>query len=163
MPALTGAETLKTGSRTIPIPEDLRPIIELRARSGDFIFPEPKGKSRAKPRAQKVVTRKRPYTPAEGGLPWRDPKMFNRRFKKSLAKAAIDAKVNMAMDSRIGRRTCASLLLQANISANKIAALLGNSAEQILDSYGDPDIKNLTMGATELKEEKKTTEKSKVS
>lgn len=143
--------TLKTGSRPIPIPADLRPVLEMRARVCDVIFPEPQGKARKKPRARAVVTRKRPYPPADGGKPWRDPKMFNRRYKKALEAAATAAKINQRMDSRIGRRTCASLLLQANVSAEKIAALLGNSPEQILDAYGDPDVKNMPLDATEIK------------
>ncbi len=142
--------TLKTGIRTIPIPSDLRPVLKMRAQAGDVLFSEPKGHDRKNPRARALVTRKRPYPPAEGGKPWRDPKMFNRRFKKALACAAKAAGINQAMDCRIGRRTCASLLLQANVSAEKISALLGNSPEQILDAYGDPDVKNMSLDATVL-------------
>jgi integrase len=80
--------------------------------------------------------------------------MFSRRYKKALTAAALAAGINCKMDSRMGRRTCASLLLQANVSAEKIAALLGNSAEQILDAYGDPDVKNMALDATPLKTER---------
>lgn len=60
------------------------------------------------------------------------------------------------MDSRIGHRTCASLLLQANVSAEKIAALLGKSPEQILDAYGDPKVKNMSLDATAINKSVKT-------
>ena len=57
----------------------------------------------------------------------------------------------MAMDARVGRRTCASLLLQSGVSIAQVAELLGNSPEQVITSYGDPSIKTMPMGATELK------------
>ncbi len=145
-----GTLTLKTGTRKIPIPADLRPMLEARAIWCGVIFPEPKGKTVTKPRPRKVVTQKRPWSAAVGGLAWRDPKMFNRRFKAALIAAAKAAGIHQRMDSRIGRRTCASLLLQANVSAEKIAALLGNSPEQILEAYGDPDVKNMPLDATAI-------------
>lgn len=145
-----GTLTLKTGSRRVPIPADLRPLLQSRARACAVLFPEPKGKTVTKARPRKVVRQKRPWPQAAGGLAWRDPKMFNRRFKKALEAAAAAAGLALRMDSRIGRRTCASLLLQANVSAEKIAALLGNSPEQILDAYGDPDVKNMALDATRI-------------
>jgi hypothetical protein len=52
------------------------------------------------------------------------------------------------MDARIGRRTCATLLLAHDVGADRIAALLGNSAEQIIESYGDPGLKSLPLERT---------------
>jgi integrase len=120
---------LKTGPRTIPIPEDLRPVLRWRAQQNDVLFPDPKTKKA-----------------------FADPKLFTRQFKAALVEAAVKAKprIRIELDSRVGRRTCASLLIQANVSAEKVAALLGNSAAMILDHYGDPDIKKLDLGPTTL-------------
>jgi integrase len=116
--------TLKTGGRTIPIPASIRPIVEWRLRVGDILFPDLKNK--------------------DGEVkPWRNPKNFNARFKFRLVKAATAAGITTPMDTRIGRRTCASLLLQDNVSAEKIAALLGNTPGMILEHYGDPDVDKL--------------------
>lgn len=116
-----GALTLKTGSRPIPIPKSIRPVIEWRLRTGgDVLFTEPKT-----------------------GKPWRSARHFNRRFGHWLQKAADDSGLKVDMDCRIGRRTCASLLLQDNVSAEKIAALLGNTPGMILSHYGDPDVEKL--------------------
>jgi integrase len=112
--------TLKTGSRTIPVPAEIRPLLQLRARSNTVIFPE-----------------------LDTGKAWASGRNFSRRFNLALVKAAKAASIGTKMDCRIGRRTCASLLLQANVSAEKIAALLGNSPAMILDHYGDPDIEKL--------------------
>ena len=128
--AKLGKLTLKRNkSRTIPIPAGIRPLIEWRARTiGDVLFPEP-----------------------ETGLPWSNPKNFNRRFNYALGKAAEDAnktlenKITVKMDCRIGRRTCCSLLLQGNVSAEKIAKLAGNTPGMILSHYGDPDLKKLDL------------------
>jgi integrase len=112
--------TLKTGSRTIPVPTEIRALLQLRARSNNVLFPEP-----------------------ETGEAWQSARNFSRRFNYALVRATEAAGIRTKMDCRIGRRTCASLLLQANISAEKIAALLGNSPGMILDHYGDPDIEKL--------------------
>jgi len=112
--------TLKTGSRTIPVPSEIRPLLQLRARTNNIIFPEP-----------------------ETSKAWRSARNFSRRFNHALVTAAASAGIKTKMDCRIGRRTCASLLLQANVSAEKIAALLGNSPGMILDHYGDPDIEKM--------------------
>jgi integrase len=141
-----GNLTLKTGSRTIPIPASLRPILRWRAQQCEVLFPEPKGRIGKK----KLKTPRKLIAPAEGGKAWRNPKMFNRRFKQALENAADTSRINIKMDSRIGRRTCASLLLQNNVSAEKIAALLGNSPEMILEHYGDTDLKSLDLSTTSI-------------
>jgi integrase len=115
-----GSLRLKTGPRTIPIPEDVRPTLRWRAQQNDVLFPH-----------------------METGKPYSDPKEFTSKFKGALSTAATKARIRVPMDSRIGRRTCASLLIQANVSAEKVADLLGNSAAMILDHYGDPNTKNL--------------------
>jgi len=119
--------TLKTGSRIIPIPETLQPMLKLRARISPVLFADPDTKK-----------------------PWSNPKMFTRRYKKALVKAAAEAGVKATMDSRIGRRTCASLLMQDNVSAEKVAKLLGNSPAMILSHYGDPDIEKLDLSKTAI-------------
>jgi hypothetical protein len=54
----------------------------------------------------------------------------------------------------VGRRCCASWLLQDNIGADRIAALLGNTAQQVIDAYGDPDTSKLPLSqSTVLREE----------
>lgn len=115
-----GTLRLKTGPRTIPIPDDLRPTLRWRAQQNEVLFPHP-----------------------ETGMPYSHPKVFTLKFKSALTAAAAKARIRVRMDSRIGRRTCASLLIQANVSAEKVADLLGNSAAMILDHYGDPNTKNL--------------------
>ncbi len=148
--------TLKTGPRKnpIPIPPDLRPIFEARALECPVLFPEPKGRvaKRLTPKEQPTaaVPRRR-CGPAPGNHPWRDPAAFSRRFNSALAYAAESANVKMPMDARVGRRTCASLLLQNGVPVATIAELLGNSPEQVLAAYGDPSIKTMSLAATELK------------
>lgn len=111
-------------SRIIPIPASIRPMIKARFEAvGDILFPEP-----------------------ETGKPWKNPKNFNRRYTHALKKAAVAAGITrIEMDARIGRRTCASLLLQAGVSAETIAELAGNTPAMILTHYGDPDVKNLNL------------------
>lgn len=81
---------------------------------------------------------------------WSDPKRFNRAYKAALAVAAKKAKLTKNLDSRIARRSCASWLIQNNVSAEKIAKLLGNSPEMILRHYGDPDVMALDLSQTEI-------------
>lgn len=150
---LTDVLTLKTGPRknAIPIPSDLRPILEARARECEVLFPEPAGHNSKHPRKVLARVRKQRRPAAVGGQPWRDPDAFSRRFKNALVSAAKAANVTTPMDARVGRRTCASLLLQAGVPIVKVAELLGNSPEQIVNAYGDPSIKTMPMEATELK------------
>jgi integrase len=150
---LSEALTLKTGPRKnpIPIPPDLRPILEARALECPILFAEPRGRVAKRSRPKKITKRNRRCGPAPGDLPWRDPAAFSRRFKNELNVAAESANVKMPMDARVGRRTCASLLLQNGVPVATIAELLGNSPEQVLAAYGDPSIKTMSLAATELK------------
>jgi hypothetical protein len=79
------------------------------------------------------------------GKPWSNPVVFCRKFVRQLSKAAHAAAITTPMDARIGRRTCASLLVQDNVSAEKIAALLGNNPAVVLEHYGDPDVDKLDL------------------
>jgi integrase len=116
--------SLKTGSRTIPVPVGIRPIVEWRLRTAEdgVLFPDPKT-----------------------GKLWVDPILFCLRYVRRLKQAAMAAGITMPMDARIGRRTCASLLIQDNVSAEKVAALLGNSPPMVLSHYGDPDVEKLDL------------------
>jgi integrase len=125
--AETHGITLKTDSRTIPIPEHLRPLLKLRAKQNVLLFPDP-----------------------ENALPWKNEKCFFRRYNLRLRQAATKCGIKTPTDCRIGRRTCASLLIQDNVSAEKVAALLGNTPEMILSHYGDPDIASLNLDKTAI-------------
>jgi integrase len=129
-----GSLRLKTGGRTIPIPEFLRPTIKKRVKENDVLFPDP-------------ATMKA----------YSNPRNFTKLYKPALIAAAAAAKprIHIPMDSRVGRRTCASLLIQANVSAEKVGALLGNSPLMILNHYGDPDTRNLDLTPTELSSNRK--------
>ena len=117
-----GALSLKTGSRTIPIPSSIRPLLELRLKGREIVFSDP-----------------------NTGKAWSDPKNHAKRYVAALDKAAVAAGVVVKMGANIGRKTCASLLLQSNVSAEKISALLGNSPSEVLASYGNPDIEKLDL------------------
>ncbi len=138
-----GHLTLKTGPRSIPVPSELRDVIRGRLALNDILFTQ-KAKGKKSKNAKKRVDRL-----------WDDPKMFDRQYVKALRAAAgtvegIDRKL---LDARVGRRCCASWMLQQNIGADRIAKLLGNTAQQIIDAYGDPDTGSLNLGAmTALKE-----------
>lgn len=124
--------------RTVPIPADIRPILKARAEANEILFPEPIGRGgKAKGRP-------------DGVSPWRDPKAFDRRFKKALVAAALAANVKKPMDCRIGRRTCASLLGNAGMTADRIAKLLGNSPRMINEHYWDNDLMNMNLTATDI-------------
>lgn len=108
-----GALTLKQGSRTIQVPESVRPILVRRfSRANEVLFAEP-----------------------ETGKPWRDPKRFNRFYHKALDKAGAAAGVAMKMDCRIPRRTCASLLLRGGVRIEHVAATLGDDPKTIREHY----------------------------
>jgi len=125
--AETHGITLKTDSRTIPVPEHLRSLLKLRAKQNVLLFPDP-----------------------DNGKPWKNEKCFFRRYNLRLRQAAQECGIKTPMDCRIGRRTCASLLIQENVSAEKVAALLGNTPDMILTHYGDPDIANLNLTSTAI-------------
>ena len=115
--------TLKTGSRFIPIPSSIRALLKLRVETHkEVLFPNPKT-----------------------GKTWKTSFSFNKKYREALRQAANTARLTTPMDCRTGRRTCASLLMQQNVSADKIAKLLGNTAAMILEHYGDPDVKSLDL------------------
>ena len=148
-----GKLTLKTGSRTVPIPEDLRAMIQGRLAECSILFPEPAGRKPKRdyaPMDESKRKRKKRIAPAPGGQPWRDPDAFAFKFNSALTRAAVDANISVRMDCRIGRRTCATALIRANFTADRIAGLLGNSAAQVLESYADCDTENMPLTATEI-------------
>jgi len=118
--------TLKTGPRDIPIPGEIRPLLKARLKSNAVVFPGPDETA------------------------WNNPKEYNRQYKAALVKAAKLAKVKKPIDSRSGRRSCASWLMQADVSAEKIAKLLGNSPQMIREHYGDPDVMGMNLTRTVL-------------
>lgn len=152
---MTKELTLKTGPRKnpIPIPFDLRPIVARRVAECAILFPEPAARIAKRKRNRKgnLSPNSLRLPPSTGNLPWRNPETFSRKFNQALVIAGRAANIEMQMDARVGRRTCASLLLQHGIPIATIAELLGNSPEQILAAYGDPNIKTMSLSATELK------------
>ena len=143
--------------RIIPIPADLRPIIKARADGCDVLFPEPASKEPGPSRARDTGKLKRARLPADGRSPWRNPKAFDRQYKKALVKAAIATQISKPMDCRIGRRTCSSLLGNAGVSADRIAKLLGNSSQMINEHYWNHDLMSLDLSATVIQEGQKAT------
>ena len=105
--------TLKTGPRRIRIPEAVRSILKRRSEENDVVFPDP-----------------------NTGVPWRDPKIYNRKFKAALNSARTTVGIKRELDCRVGRRTCASLLIRQKMSVESVAAILGNSPQMIRDHYG---------------------------
>jgi len=104
--------TLKTGSRTVRIDRRIRPLIRRRLDENPILFA------------------------GRNGEPWRSAKVFNEYYRQELVKAARTAGIETKMDTRIARRTCASLLIRAGANAEGVAAILGNSPEMIREHYG---------------------------
>jgi len=104
--------TLKQGSRQIRVPTAVQKIIKRRLEAGDVLFNEP-----------------------ETGEPWADPKNYNKQYNAALKKAAAAAGVLTHMDCRIGRRTCASLLLRNGRNVEEVAAILGDDPATIREHY----------------------------
>jgi integrase len=121
-----GHLTLKTGSRVIPIPESIRPLIKWKIQNSKatdgVLFPDPRT-----------------------GKPWRKPAQFYNMYLRRLRKVAAAVGITVTMDSRIGRRSCATALIEGNYSAEKVAALMGNSAAVVLEHYGDADVTKLDL------------------
>ncbi len=104
--------TLKTGSRVIQVPQVLRPMIRKRLRKKEILFPKPDGK------------------------PWESRDAFNGAYRDALRFAAKSIGIEMKIDSYIGRRTCASILIREGMSGERVAAILGNSPNIIREHYG---------------------------
>lgn len=127
--------TLKQGSRTIRVPEAVRDILERRLDGTEILFPDP-------------ATAK----------PWADPKDYNRAYRKALKAAGTAAGVAFKMDCRIGRRTCASLLLREGLGIERAAAVLGDNPATIREHYAailpsevDPSAAALTNNVAKAK------------
>lgn len=105
--------TLKTGPRTIGIhryPEVL-PVFKklLKATEHDLLF-------------------------SNDGEPW-DLAYFMTQYRDALKTAARAARIKTNVDARIGRRTCASILLRTGKSVEQVAALLGDDPKTIREHY----------------------------
>ncbi len=105
--------TLKQGSRRIRVPEALREILMRRFEENAlYLFPDPKT-----------------------GKPWGDPKKYNLQYNAALKKAGAAAGVPFTMDCRIGRRTCASLLLREGVGVERVASMLGDDPKTVREHY----------------------------
>jgi site-specific recombinase XerD len=105
--------TLKTGPRTIGIhryPEIL-PVFRdlLDSTREDLIF-------------------------NDRGKPW-NLDQFMKQYRRALRAAASAAGIRTKVDARIGRRTCASILLRTGKSVEQVAALLGDDPKTIREHY----------------------------
>jgi integrase len=103
--------TLKTGSRTIQVPEVLRPMIRSRLRKKGILFSQPDGN------------------------PWESRDAFNAAYRTELRAAAKSVGIEMKIDSYIGRRTCGSILLRKGYSVESVAAILGISPSIVREHY----------------------------
>ena len=56
------------------------------------------------------------------GATWRDPIAFDKAYSRALKDAARAAGIETKVDCRIGRRTCASILIRAGRSTEEVAA-----------------------------------------
>ena len=106
-----GELTLKNGSRQVQVPETLRPMLRERFQRREVLFP------------------------ARDDKPWRLQKSFDRAFRSALRKAEAKAGAGR-LDARIGRRTCATLLIAANVPILTVARILGDDLQTILEHYG---------------------------
>lgn len=106
--------TLKQGSRALRVPAEIRDIFKRRLESNPVVFPDP-----------------------ATGRPWLDAKRYNLRYNAALKKAGKAAGVLFKMDCRIGRRTCATSLLNAGVSMELVAKMLGDDPNTIREHYGD--------------------------
>lgn len=104
--------TLKEGSRTINVPEKIRPILR-----------------------RLLKDRKIAFTNDDGNI-WPAAKMFNREYLQALRRAACKAGILTKVDCRIARRTCATRLLATGMSVKTVADILGTSSEMIVLHYG---------------------------
>lgn len=103
--------TLKEGSRTIKVPVQVRGIVERRLKESAIAFPE-------------------------NGKPYPNAKLFDRRYLAALKAAGKAADIPFKMDCRIGRRTCATLLLGAGTPVKTVADILGDDPATVLEHYG---------------------------
>jgi len=104
--------TLKTHSRTIQVPEQIRPILKRRLKETDFLFPRP-----------------------ETNEPWKDRGEYHKRYNEALNAVREECNIPFKLDCRTGRRTCGSILIRSGQTVEHVAALLGNSPEIVREHY----------------------------
>lgn len=109
--------TLKEGSRSITVPQHIHHIIEKRLNAYDILFPH--------------ITR----SGKTDGKAWDNAKSFDRRYLAALRKAGKAAGIPFAMDCRIPRRTCATLLLGAGVAPKAVADILGDNLQTVIEHY----------------------------
>jgi hypothetical protein len=110
--------TLKQGTRTIIVPKAVHSIIERRLNAGDILFPYKSKRCK------------------EAGIPWKKAKNFDQLYLRALRAAGAAAKVPFALDCRVGRRTCATILLSKGTAPKVVADILGDNLQTVIEHYG---------------------------
>jgi len=118
--------TLKNGSRTIRLPDSAREILARRLADDTVAY--------------RTAT----------GLPWHDPGRWCRYYARALRDAAETAEIAVRVDARIGRRTCASLLVRAGRSIEQVAALLGDDPATVREHYSALTAADVDAGGIEI-------------
>lgn len=110
--------TLKNKSRSIIVPQKIRPIIARRLKECEIVFPHQSKRCK------------------EVGIPWKNAKHFDKQYLSALRSAGTAANIPFGLDCRIGRRTCATLLLSKNIPPKTVADILGDNLQTVIEHYG---------------------------
>lgn len=113
-----GNLTLKEGSRSVIVPEHVRPILTRRMEGEKTILFDYVGR-----------------TVKKAGQPWPDAKFFDRKYIKALRTGGKAAGVPFELDCRVARRTCATLLLGAGVAPKAVADILGDNLQTVLEHY----------------------------
>lgn len=119
--------TLKLGSRSIQVPSKTRTIIRRRLKA----WPHGTGIKILFPFYSKRPDRTGGVQPR----PWTDAQYFDKSYREALQAAALDAGIVVKMDCRIGRKTCANILLRDGMSPEAVARLLGDDLKTLLEHY----------------------------
>jgi integrase len=126
--------TLKQGSRSIKVPEKVREIIKRRLDACPYVFP----------RLERRQDKGGGISFVEQATPWVTAQWYNKLYARALtnartaanaAAAADTARIPFKVDCRIGRRTCASLLLRSGMNVESVAAILGDDPDTVREHY----------------------------
>ncbi len=124
--------TLKTGTRHIQVPAEVRKIVKKQVENP--VTPERKGRYRAYPPAlEKPVELVFPNP--NTGERWPSDRWFFKNFSKHVKAAALAAGIKMKVGARTGRTTCGSLLIRAGKSVAEVAAILGDDPDTVREHY----------------------------